>query len=55
MKLKQKQMIARPVPAFFGGRQERGDFRLAQEILRPFMSVGGGALVTFYISPVGHG
>ena len=48
-------MVADAVSACFGGVQELAYFALVQEILPPFVAVGGSGGCTFDISPVGHG
>jgi hypothetical protein len=47
-------MVAHAMPPGFGSIEQRGDLGLRQEILGPFVAVGGPRRTTFDISPLGR-
>jgi hypothetical protein len=49
-----QQMVAHAMPCGLGSIEQRGDFGLRQEVLGPFVAVGGTGTVTFDISPLGR-
>jgi hypothetical protein len=51
---KHKQMVAYAVPPGLGSIEQRGDFRLRQKVLGPFVAVGSTSAATFDISPLGR-